>query len=350
MKLLSGLTGLGFVLLLAPLPAVAGSSLLYVTNHAADTTQVVDTATNKVVQVLHGVEIPHGVGFSPDGGRVYFSNESDSTLDVVDRKTGKVMKKVPLSGHPNNIAVTHDGGRIVVCIADAPGAIDIVDTKTLTRHPSILTDGTQHNIYVTPDGNYSFSGSTRSNVLTVVDLGTEKIAWTLKLDKGIRPMAVDANPDGSTRNIYAQLSELSGFAVIDFAGRKETQVIKFPHEGPIKFGIQEKRQDTPSHGIGVSPDNKTLWVTSIFENAVFAYSLPDLTLLGKADLPTLVVKGRDPIGALPNWVAFRPDSQRVYVANTALNTVSVIDAKTIKQVAIIKVGQVPQRMNTLALQ
>jgi YVTN family beta-propeller protein len=350
MKALSCVAGLGLALLLAPVPALAGSSLLYVTNHAADTTQVVDTATNKIVQVLHGTEIPHGVGFSPDGARVYFSNESESALDVVDRKTGKMIKRVPLSGHPNNIAVTQDGGRVVVCIADAPGAIDIVDTKTLTRHPSIVTEGTQHNIYVTPDGKYSYSGSTRTNVLTVVDLASEKIAWTLKLGKGIRPMTADSNPDGSTRNIYAQLSELSGFAVIDFAGRKETQEIKFPHEGPIKFGIQEKRQDTPSHGIGVAPDNKTLWVTSIFENGVFAYSLPDLKLLGKADLPTLTVKGREPIGALPNWVAFRPDSQRVYVANTALNSVSVIDAKKIKRIADIKVGEVPQRMNTLALQ
>lgn len=350
MKALSCLAAFGLALLLAPQPAFAGSSLLYVTNHAADTTQVVDTATNKVVQVLHGTEIPHGVGFSPDGTRVYFSNESDSTLDVVDRKTGRMIKKVPLSGHPNNIAVTKDGGRIVICIADPPGALDIVDTKTLTRHPSIVTDGTQHNVYITPDGKYSYSGSTRTNVLTVVDLQSEKIAWTLKLPAGVRPMTADANPDGSTRNIYAQLSKLSGFAVIDFTGRKETQEIKFPHEGPIKFGIQEKREDTPSHGLGVSPDNKTLWVTSIFENGVFAYSLPDLKLLGKAELPTLTVKGRDPIGALPNWVAFRPDSQRVYVANTALNTVSVIDARKIKRIADIKVGQVPQRMNTLALQ
>ena len=350
MKALSSLAAVGAVLLLAPVPAHAATPLLYVTNHAADTTQVVDETTNKIVQVLHGIEIPHGVGFSPDGGRVYFSNESDATLDVVDRKSGKIIKKVPLSGHPNNIAVTKDGGRIVVCIADPPGALDIVDTKTLTRHPSIVTDGTQHNVYITPDGKYAYSGSTRTSVLTILDLSSERIAWTLKLPKGVRPMTADTNPDGSTRNIYAQLSELSGFAVVDFAGHKMTQEIKFPHEGPIKFGLQEKREDTPSHGLGVSPDNKTLWVTSIFENAVFAYSLPDLKLLGKADLPTLTVKGRDPIGALPNWVAFRPDSQRVYVANTALNTVSVIDAKRIKRITDIKVGQVPQRMNTLVLQ
>jgi len=47
-------------------------------------------------------------------------------------------------------------------------------------------------------------------------------------------------------------------------------------------------------------------VTSIYANAVFAYSLPDLNLLGHVDLPALKLAGRDPIGAVPNWVTSRP--------------------------------------------
>jgi len=43
------------------------------------------------------------------------------------------------------------------------------------------------------------------------------------------------------------------------------------------------------------------------------------------------------------------DSRRSYVADTALRMVSAIDAKTLKEVARIKVGEVPKRMNTLAL-
>src|SRR5215467_8897622 len=87
-------------------------------------------ATNKVVQVIKGIEAAHGIAFSPDGARVYASNEADSTLDVFDRKSGKLIKKVPLSNHPNNIAVTRDG-RIVVGIARDPGALDVIDGGTL---------------------------------------------------------------------------------------------------------------------------------------------------------------------------------------------------------------------------
>src|SRR5260221_5573710 len=99
----SSLGCLWILLSLAALPASAGSVGVYVTNSAGDNVHVIDPATNKVVQVIEGIEVPHGVNFSPDGKIVYVSNESMSTLDIVDQKTGKVTKQIPLSGHPNNI-------------------------------------------------------------------------------------------------------------------------------------------------------------------------------------------------------------------------------------------------------
>src|SRR5262249_61880315 len=107
------------------------------TNSAGDSIHVIDPTTNKVVQVIKGIEAAHGIAFAPDGSRVYVSNEADSTLDVFDRKSGRLMKKVALSNHPNNIAVTKDGGRIVVGIARDPGALDVVDAASLTVTKSI---------------------------------------------------------------------------------------------------------------------------------------------------------------------------------------------------------------------
>ena len=63
-------------------PVFAQTARVYVTNSAGDNLHVIDPATNKVVQVIKGVEAAHGVGFSPDGRQVYVSNESDATLDV----------------------------------------------------------------------------------------------------------------------------------------------------------------------------------------------------------------------------------------------------------------------------
>src|SRR5579872_5767095 len=125
------LSFLWLVFVLAPIPAWAGMVRIYVTNSAGDGIHVVDPATNKVVQVIKGIEAPHGICFSPDGARVYVSNETDSTLDVFDRKSGNLIKKVALSNHPNNIAITKDGSRIVVGIAREPGALDVIDAASL---------------------------------------------------------------------------------------------------------------------------------------------------------------------------------------------------------------------------
>jgi YVTN family beta-propeller protein len=320
---------------------------IYVTNSAADTIDVIDSATNKVVQVVSGIELPHGINFSPDGTRVYVSNESESVLDVVDAQSGEIMRKVPLSGRPNNISITKDGRTVVVGIRALPGALDLIDTSTLTLVKTIPVNASVHNVYVTPDSKYAVSGSIESQSITVVDLQSDAIAWRVQLDRGVRPMAFERNPDGSTRRIFAQLSGFNGFAVIDFAKRAEVARIKFPDQ-PSGFGALEGRDGTPSHGIGVAPDGKSLWVNSTLADAVFKYSLPDLKLLGHCALPLVHSPGHSPTGGVPEWITFTPDSKFVYVSNSGARSVSAIDVQTLKQVAEIPVGEVPKRINTLA--
>jgi YVTN family beta-propeller protein len=342
------LTILSLVVALVPLPVCASTVRVYVTNSAGDSIHVIDPETNTVVQEIKGIEAPHGIGFAPDGSKVYVSDEADSTLDVFDRATGALIKKVELSNHPNNIAVTKDGGRVLVGIARDPGALDVIDTASLTRTKSIPVHGRLHNVYVTPDGQYVITGSISGKILTVIDLATEQPVWELKLDRGVRPMTIEAGPDGSTRRIFAQLSELNGFSVIDFAERKEVARVVLP-DSPVEFESDEGRGSAPSHGIGVSPDGKTLWVTSIPNNAVFAYSLDDLKLLGQVALPALNLPGHSPIGAVPNWVTFTPDGKTLYVSNAALRSVSAIDTNSMKLIAAIPVGEVPKRINTLVI-
>lgn len=340
---------LWLALALAALPASAETARVYVTNAAGDSVHVIDPATNKVVQVIKGIEAAHGVGFSPDGKLVYISNEAESTLDVVDQKSGRIIKHVPLSGRPNNIAVTPDGKRVVVAITE-PGTLDIVDTVAMKLSKTIPMTGRLHNTYVTPDGKYAVSGSVRKKFLNVVDLATEKTAWEISFDGGVRPMAIEKAADGSTSRIFVQLSNLNGFAVVDFATHKEVARVKFPDQ-PGGYGTIEGRVGAGvySHGIGIAPDGKTLWVNSHVSNGVYAYALPDLKLLGLAALPDLKLEGRQAIGAIPDWLTFSPDSKTVYVGNSTFNSVSVIDMKTMKVVTQIPVGQVPKRMNTLVM-
>jgi YVTN family beta-propeller protein len=323
-------------------------SLIYVTNSASDTIDAIDPATNKVVQVIHGIELPHGIVPSPDGARIYVSNEAESVLDVIDRKSGEILNKVKLSGRPNNLTISKDGAQVLVGIREKTGALDVIDTASLKNVKSIAVDGPVHNVYVTPDGKYAVSGSLETKVASVVDLQSQRMAWEVKFDKSVRPMAFDTNPDGSTNRIFVQLSGVNGFAVVDFAKRAEVARIKLPDQ-PGGFGVAEGRAGTPAHGIGVAPDGKSLWVDSTLANAVFEYSLPDLKLIGHAELPVVHPLSHVPTGAIPDWITFTPDSKFVYIADSALRLVSVIDAHTLKEVARIPVGEVPKRMTTLVM-
>jgi YVTN family beta-propeller protein len=308
------------------------------TNSAGDNVHVIDPVTNKVVGVIEGIEVSHGAGVAPDGSRIYVSNEAESTLDVVDAKTLKVTGHVPLSGHPNNMAVGADGKKVYVGIIQAPGGVDVIDTASLKRIKTVPTKGTIHNAYVTPDGKYVVAGSIQGRTINVIDAATDEPAWTLEMDLGIRPMTFNTNADGSTKWIFAQLTGLNGFAVIDFATRKELRRINNPDLPPGKATVPQGSD--PSHGMAVTSDGKTLVVCSRLNNHLYFYSLPDLKALGGAELS----------GKGAGWVTLTPDGRTAYVANPVTNDVSVVDVKTMKEVALIPVGFVPKRNATGVLQ
>jgi YVTN family beta-propeller protein len=307
------------------------------TNAAGDDVDLIDPATNKVVGVIHDIEVPHGVTSSPDGTRLYFTNESRSTVDVVDGSTLAMIARIPLTGHPNNISISKDGMRVYAGIAQAPGAVDVIDTVTLTRAKSIPVKGAVHNVYVTPDGKFVVSGSVASRWITVIDQPTETIAWELQMSSGIRPMDFEKAADGSTSRIFVQLSDYHGIAIVDFNTHKEVSRFETPAI-PGETKHTEGLQGAPMHGFAITPDGKKLLATSKVYSTMYAYSLPDLKLLGTVH-----------VGGHPEWITLTPDGKAAYIAAAGDNMVTAVDTATLKQIARIPVGQVPKRNGTALL-
>ena len=307
------------------------------TNSQGDNIHLIDPANNQIVGEIKGVPINHGAAAAPDGSRFYFSSEAEQTLHVVDGKTLQTVKKIPLTARPNNISISRDGRRVYVGIVSAPGAVDVIDTTNLEKVKSIPTKGGIHNVYVTPDGRHVVAGSIAGRVMTVIDQKTEEPIWTL-FDEGVRPMAFETNPDGSTKRIFVQLSNLHGFAVVDFAQRKEVARVELPNDIPAEKVDKGPFNASPSHGLGVAPDQRTLWVTSRPNARVYAYSLPDLKLLGAVDL-----------GGRPDWVTFTPDSRQVYISTENTNSTVVVDVAARKEITRVKVGASPKRNITVVM-
>jgi len=320
------------------------------TNSAGDNIHLIDPITNKVVGEIKGIEAPHGVAVAPDGSRIYISEQADNTLTVVDGKSLQVTKRIPLSGNPNLIDMSPDGRWIYVAIAltwddlsefpqvkaGPSGGVDVIDTASLANIKTIALKGGIHDLNVTPDGKYVIAGASRgakpaANAMYVIDARTNDVAWTLSMSPSPSPMAITKNPDGSTDKIYAQLGGFNGFAVVDFATRVRTNQIKLPDVAPDK----QNPHGPPagSHGIAVTADQKTLLVNSRLNNALYAYSLPDVKLIGGV---TLGGKGA-------GWLTITPDGKTAYVADEHTNNTSVVDIKTMKEIALIPVGFAPAR-------
>ncbi len=337
------LTPLAIVLLTLPLTAQGqGQVRILQSNAAGDRIHIIDPVTNTVVGEIPGIEAAHGVSASPDGTRIYASNEADDTLDVADLRTRTVIKKIPLSGRPNNISITPDGKKVYVGIREAvggnPGVADVIDTVSLTKIKSIRTEGPVHNLYVTPDGKHVVAGEAGGDGhVSVLDTQTDAPAWHIELGHGIRPMTISKNRDGSTDKLFVQVGEYNGFVVVDFKTRKEVQRVPLPKLAAGRVPLLTG--SAASHGMAVTEDQKILVVCSRLNNALYSYSLPDFKLLGTANL-----SGR---GAA--WVTLTPDGKKAYVADPVGNHTLVVDIPTMKEVARIKVGQVPKRNHTMVI-
>jgi len=351
---LTALAGIALCAASVSLAAAQGSKLrILQTNSAGDNIHIIDAATNKVVGEIKGLEAPHGIVVAPDNSRIYVSEQATNTVVVIDGKTLGVTKRIPLSGNPNLIDITPDGRWVYVAIAltyddvsefpqikaNQSGGVDIIDTASLENVKTIALRGGIHDLNVTPDGKYVVAGSSRgarppANLMNVIDTGTKAIAWSLVLNPAPSPMAVSSNPNGSTKTVYAQNGGANLFSVIDFAEQKKIDEIKLPevpadkqnrHGGPA-----------PSHGIALTPDQKTLLVNSRLNSAVYAYSVPDMKYLGAANLS----------GKGAGWLTITPDSKTAYIANEHTNNVSAVDIASLKEVAIIPVGYAPARNAT----
>ncbi len=327
-------------LALLALPAVAaaqGTVRIVQTNSAGDNVHIIDPVTNTVVGEVTGIERAHGAAPSPDGRTIYVANESSNTVDVVDVASLKVTKKIALVGRPNNIDITPDGRKVYVAIAQSPGALQVIDARTNEISATISVHGGVHNTYVTPDGKYAVAGMIGARNITVVDTATDMPVWSTYFDLGIRPMTFDTNADGSTRHIYAQLSNYNGFGVVDFETRREIRRIEYPS---VKTDEQTPGHGgNTAHGIGVTPDNRYLVANSSLNSSVYVYSLPDLELVGGVR-----------VGHSPNWVTMTPDSRHAYISVSGNNSVAVLDIENVKLVTEIKTGgQVPKRNATLVV-
>ena len=300
---------------------------LYVANSRGDTISIIDIASLKVSGEIKAGEHVHGVCVQGDGKKLFATIESEHTLKMIDAATLQTVGTVKLAGKPNQCAVTPDGKYVAVPIRDGD-QVQIVDVKQQKIVKSLPLKE-PHNALNIGSNRYIFVSAMSGHEVDIIDL--QKMDYSARIPVGGRPRPYVVNSAGNT--MYVALAELHGFAIVDIPQQKVVEKVQMPAQHPTPRPLKYETNDTRTHGLGLTPDESELWVSSLLDDSMYIY-----------DVKTKKITGRVPTGIGPNWIVFTPDGKYACISNTDTDDVSIIDVKSRREVSRVKVGKVPKRL------
>jgi YVTN family beta-propeller protein len=297
---------------------------LYVTNSQGDDITVIDFATLRAVADIKVGDGVHGVCAPANGRELFTTIESENDLKVIDTATNEVTDTIPLTGKPNQCASTPDGRFVGVPIRNRD-SVDIVD-MTEKRVVKVLPVKLPHNCYNAGSNEQLYVSSMGSHEIDLIDLN--KLDYSARFPVGgiPRPYAVSRDE----KRIYVALTDLHGFVIAGVPEKKVIARVDLPPAPPSTCALEPH---TPTHGLELSPDGHELWVTSLADGGAYVY-----------DIATGKLSGEIHTGACPNWITFSPDGHYCAISNSGSDDCSIIDTRTRREVARVKVGKGPKRL------
>jgi YVTN family beta-propeller protein len=309
-----------------PAAPPTAATKLYVANSAGTDIHVIDPATNRVIRRIDVGPEPHGLCATATGDRVFVTIENTKgdagELLWLDPATDTVIRRIKVGPRPNQPACTPDGKVVYVPCDDASWwVIDAAAGRVVTK---IATGGRPHNTLAAPNGRRMYLGPKGSYHVLIADVATDKLIGEIPTSDAPRPLAL--SHDG--KRLYANVDTLIGFEVLDTERRKLVRRVEA--EVPAEL----LRVASRSHGIGLRPGEKELWMCDVFHDRTYVF---DLTADPPRQTHTIAMKGGG------YWMSFSPDGKRCYVSERIGDAVAVIDTATKEVVARVPVGKAPKR-------
>lgn len=294
----------------------ASQRLLYVAAERA--IHVYDIDANHVHErtlVLANARKMRGIVANAGTRRLYVTYKDK--LVSIDLLTDEILWKKRLDSGADRLALTPDGRTLYVPSGSktATPYWYVIDAMTGEVTHKIDFRAGAHNTIVSLDGGRAYLASLRHDMIAVVDTRTQRIVQEIGPFGGfVRPFTIDE----SRARLFATVDDLLGFEVADLHTGKivaRVEVPGFP-TGPVRA------HHCPSHGIGLTPDGREVWVVDAFNQHVHVFDL-----LGA--VPRLVASIR--VADEPYWIAFGLDGRTAYAS-----TGDVIDVSTRRIVGVLR--------------
>jgi hypothetical protein len=245
-----------------------------------------------------------GVCASVATGKLYFT--TPRALFCVDLKTNKTLweKELPLGC--DRPAILPDGKKLYVPSFEKD-TWNVVSGDGRLLH-SITTKSGAHNTLCSLDGRHVYLGGLKSTTLYVADTSNDRLTRCGPFGGGVRPFTVNA----SGALCFVCVNGLLGFEIGDLKTGKKLHRVEVAgfRQGKVK------RHGCPSHGVGLTPDEKEVWVCDAANSRLHVFDLAKLP-------PRQVTSIR--LREQPGWVTFSLDGKYAYPS-----TGEVIDTRTKK--------------------
>jgi DNA-binding beta-propeller fold protein YncE len=245
-------------------------------------------------------------------GRIYISTTQQ--LLALDLVSEKLLWELRYEGGCDRMSITPDGKTIYLPSLEK-AHWHVVNAAGGEVMKKIVPNSGSHNTVVALDGRLAFLAGLRSPLLTVVDTSTNEVIKTVgPFAAPIRPFTVN----GKSTVTFVNINGLLGFEVGDITTGKKLHRVEVAgyKQGPIK------RHGCPSHGVGLTPDEREVWVVDAANQSVHIF---DATVMPPKQLESIKVKDE------PGWVTFSIDGKYAYPS-----TGDVIDTKTRKIITELK--------------
>ena len=267
------------------------------------------------------IETPHSAEAMPDNvkgvcasaatGRLYFSTPKKLyCLDLISEKT---LWEKSLPQGCDRMSMTPDG-KVLYVPSFEKDIWNVVDGSTGDVIATIEPKSGAHNTVVGLDGSRMYLAGLKSPMLTVADTKTHKETGTVgPFAAAIRPFTVN----GAQTLVYVNINDCLGFEIGDLKTGKKLHRVEV--EG-FKRGTV-KRHGCPSHGIGLTPDEKEVWVVDAANQHVHVFDNTNMPPKQKVSIA---------LREQPGWVTFSLDGKFGYPS-----TGEVIDTKSKKIVTAL---------------
>lgn len=269
------------------------------------------------------IDGPHNITVAPDQKSYYVSVSHGTpfgTLWRLDAKTDTLIGTAPLENYPTTIGLSPDGDFAFVANSDFYGdrpkvnPVTIVYTPSMTTITNLAACDMPHGAKVNHAGTRAYISCMHSDEILEIDVSTLSITHRMKLGSGHAMAGMD----------HAAM----GHGPPGAAATAPPPMAGMNHDAPAGANGPDLTKECAATFVSVSADDRRLYVACNYGNELQVWDAAQRTMIAR------VATGAGAYNVEPS-----PDGKWIIVTNKKDQSISVIDAATLKETKRIPVSK-----------